>query len=228
LCGKLWRECRRNEELAESDLAEGMDVCLAANSDVGELRAEGGASPSPTGGVGGIMATGAGPQGSLIMLWAGEDPALHSALLEELEEAGIPYIDKPTGADGVTPTADILPIDWTAKFGFEVAVASSNFAAADEILEKLLDEEPVDMEIAANESAESGEGKPAHLGATSCAVWTGADGERAGFLSEALKENEIPVRVETRGSETTLYVPPEEETLAREIIREIVEGAPPA
>jgi hypothetical protein len=47
-------------------------------------------------------------------------------------------------------------------------------------------------------------------------------------LSQALKENEIPVRLETHGSETTVYVPPEEEMLAREIIREIVEGAPPA
>ena len=174
------------------------------------------------------MGTGAGPQGSLIMLWAGEDPALHSTLLEELEAAGIPYIDKPTGGDEVAPTADTLPIDWKARFGFEVAVGSSSLAAAEKILEKLLDEEPVDMEIAANESAEPAEAKPAHLGATSCAVWTGADGERAGFLSEALKENEIPVRVETRGSETTLYVPLEEEMLAREIIREIVEGAPPA
>ncbi len=174
------------------------------------------------------MGTGAGPQGSLIMLWAGEDPALHSALLEELEASGIPYIDKPTGADEVAPTADTLPIDWKARFGFEVAVGSSSLAAAEKILEKLLNEEPVDMEIAANESPESAEGKPAHLGATSCAVWTGADEERAGFLSEALKENEIPVRVETRRNETTLYVPPEEEMLAREIIREIVEGAPPA
>jgi hypothetical protein len=123
-----------------------------------------------------------------------------------------------------------LPIDWTAKFGFEVAVASSNFAAADEILEKLLDEEPVDMELSADDSSGpvAGETKPTQLGVTSCAVWSGGDGERAGFLSQALKENEIPVRAETHGSETTLYVPPEEETLAREIIREIVEGAPPA
>jgi hypothetical protein len=176
------------------------------------------------------MATGAGPQGSLIMLWAGEDPALHSALLEELEEAGIPYIDKPTGDDEVAPTADTLPIDWKAKFGFEVAVPSSSLGAAEKILEKLLDEEPVDMEIPADDSSApaAGQTKFAQLGVTNCAVWTGADEGRAGFLSEALKENEIPVRVETRGSETTLYVPPEEETLAREIIREIVEGAPPA
>jgi hypothetical protein len=175
------------------------------------------------------MATGAGPQGSLVMLWAGEDPALHSSLVEELEAAGIPFVDKPTGADEVAPTADTLPIDWKARFGFQVAVPSSSLAVAEKILERLLDEEPVDVELRAeDDAAPATETKPAHLGATNCAVWSGADGERASFLSEALKENEIPVRVETRGSETTLYVPPEEEMLAREIIREIVEGAPPA
>jgi hypothetical protein len=107
-------------------------------------------------------------------------------------------------------------------------VPSSNLAAAEKLLEKLLDEEPVDMELSADDRSEpaAAELKPSHLGATTCAVWSGSDEARAGFLSQALKENEIPVRVETQG-ETTVYVPPEEEMLAREIIREIVEGAPP-
>jgi hypothetical protein len=176
------------------------------------------------------MATGAGPQGSLVMLWAGEDPGLHSSLVEELEAAGIPYIDKPTGADEVAPTADTLPIDWKARFGFQVAVPSSSLAMAEKILERLLDEEPVDMELSANDSPEpaAAEVKPSPLGATTCAVWSGSDEAQASFLSQALKENEIPVRVETRESEATVYVPAEEEMLAREIIREIVEGAPPA
>lgn len=176
------------------------------------------------------MAAGVGPQGSLIILWTGEDPALHSTLLEELEAAGIPYIDKPTGDSQESQQTDILPIDWKAKFGFEVAVASSSLAAAETILEKLLDEEPADMELAAEDEGAPAAAAPAHLSETTRAVWTGSgeDAERAEFLSEALKENEIPVRVEVHGSETTLYVPPEEEMLAREIIREIVEGAPPA
>ena len=179
---------------------------------------------------GGLMAAGVGPQGSLIILWAGEDPALHSTLLEELEAAGVPYIDKPMGDSPEAPQADILPIDWKAKFGFEVAVASSSLAAAEVILEKLLDEEPVDMELAAEDESAPAAAVPAHLSAATSAVWTGSGEEqgRAEFLSEALKENEIPVRVEVQGSETTLFVPPEEEMLAREIIREIVEGAPPA
>ena len=176
------------------------------------------------------MASATGPQGSLILLWAGEDPALHSTLLEELEAAGIPYVDKPTGNDEVAPTSDPLPIDWKARFGFEVAVASSSLAAAETILERLLDEEPVDMELPEGAAGAPGGATPAHLSAATSAVWTGVGEEqgRAEFLSEALKENEIPVRVEVQGSATTLYVPPEEETLAREIIREIVDGAPPA
>lgn len=174
------------------------------------------------------MASGPGPQGSLVMLWAGEDPALHSSLIEKLQSAGIPFIDKPTGDDKTVPSADVLPIDWKARFGFEVAVPSSNLAVAEKILEKLLDQEPVDMEIAASDSAEPVQVKPSHLSAATCAVWSGSDETRAGFLVQALKENEIPARAETHGSEATVYVPREEEALAREIIREIVEGAPPS
>jgi hypothetical protein len=175
------------------------------------------------------MATGSGPQGSLVMLWAGEDAALHSSLIEQLESAGIPYIDKPSGDDRTVPSADIIPIDWKARFGFEVAVPSSSLEAAEKILEKLLGEEPVDMEIPAeDDAAPAAVGAPAHLSQAICAVWSGSDETRAGFLVQALKENEIPARAETHGSEATVYVPPEEETLAREIIREIVEGAPPA
>jgi hypothetical protein len=167
-------------------------------------------------------------QGSLVMLWAGEDPALHSALLEELHAAEIPFVDKPTGSDEVAPTADTLPIDWKARFGFEVAVLTSNLASAEKILEKLLDEEPVNMELPAEDDAPPVAEQPAHLSQATSAVWSGNDSERLDFLRQALKENEIPVRVETQGQESTIYVPPEEETLAREIIREIVEGAPPA
>ncbi len=176
------------------------------------------------------MASATGPEGSLVMLWAGEDPALHSSLLEELEAAGIPYVDKPTGAEEVAPTADTLPIDWKARFGFQVAVPSSSLAVAEKILERLLDEEPVDMELPAEDDAAPAAvaPEPAHLSNATVAVWSGDDQERVNFVSQALKENEIPVRVEKHGEQTTIYVPPEEETLAREIIREIVEGAPPA
>src|SRR5256886_716922 len=45
-------------------------------------------------------------QGSFVMLWAGENPAVHADLLEELQAAGIPFADKSLGDDEVAPTAD--------------------------------------------------------------------------------------------------------------------------
>src|ERR1700693_5813507 len=87
------------------------------------------------------------PQGSLVLLWTGEDPAVHAALLEELEAAEIRFADKSFGDDEVAPTADPLPIDWKPRFGFEVAVLSPDLTAAQEILEKLLEEEAGGIEI---------------------------------------------------------------------------------
>src|SRR5437016_13040456 len=96
-------------------------------------------------------------QGSLVVLWAGEDPAMHAALLEELEAAEIRFADKSFGDDEVAPTADPLPIDWKPRFGFEVAVLSPDLTAAQEILEKLLEEEPADLEIPVRDDAAIGE-----------------------------------------------------------------------
>ena len=174
------------------------------------------------------MAAPSGMQGSFVTLWAGEDPALHSSLLEELQAADIPFLDKPIGRDEVAPTADTLPIDWKPRFGFEVVVSSADLRDAQQVLDRLLDEEPLDMELPASDAAPPAAAPPANLSKATSAVWSGDDQERAGFLSQALKENEIPVRIENQANGTTLFVPPEEETLAREIIREILEGAPPA
>lgn len=175
------------------------------------------------------MASSAIPQGSLVLLWAGEDAALHTALVEALQSAKIPFFDKPPADEQLSPKVDVFRLNGGAHFGFEVSVLASRLADAETVLEKLLDEEPVDMELPAeDESAPlASDANPTMLSAATSAVWSGTDESQAGFLSQALKENEIPVRVESHSNQSTLYVPPEEETLAREIIREIVEGAPP-
>ena len=169
------------------------------------------------------------PQGSLVLLWAGENPAMHSALLEELEAAQIPFSDKTLGDDEVAPTADPLPIDWKPRFGFEVAVLSTDLAAAQQVLEKLLDEEPVDLEIPAQEAASA---EPPLMVAAethpTVEVWSGSDERIAQFLTAALQENEIPLHLENPGEQTKILVSAANDKRAREIVREIVEGAPPA
>lgn len=175
------------------------------------------------------MSSAAQPQGAFIMLWAGEDPAFHSALLEELESAGIPFIDKPMGDDEVAPTADPLPIDWKARFGFEVAVRSEDYSAAQPILEKLLGEEPADLELPAQDGVPSQE--PPLVFATethpAVEVWAGSDDHIAQFLTAAMQENEIPMHLENSGEQTRISVSAANEARAREIVREIVEAAPP-
>jgi hypothetical protein len=168
-------------------------------------------------------------QGSVVLLWAGEDPALHSALLEQLESAGIRYSDKTLGDDEVAPTADPLPIDWKPRFGFEVAVLSGDLPAAQAILEKLLDEEPADLEIPAQDEVASAE--PPLVSTTelhpSVQVWSGLDDRIAQFLTAALQENEIPIHLETAGDLTKVLVSTANEARAREIVREVVNAAPP-
>ena len=169
------------------------------------------------------------PQGSLVLLWAGENPATHAALLEGLEAAQIPFSDKTLGDDEVAPTADPLPIDWKPRFGFEVAVLSTDLAAAQDVLEKLLDEEPEDGEIPAREGVADVE--PPLVVATEAhptvEVWSGDDDQIAQFLTAAMQENEIPIHLENPGEQTRIFVSAANEKRAREIVREVVEGAPP-
>jgi hypothetical protein len=169
-------------------------------------------------------------QGSLVLLWAGEDPAVHAALLEELEAAEIPFSDKSLGDDEVAPTADPLPIDWKPRFGFEVAVLSTDLVAANEVLEKLLEEEPADLEIPAQNGMAAAE--PPLVVATethpTAEVWNGNDDRIAQFLTAAMQENQIPMHLENPGEQTRIYVSAANEKRAREIVREIVEGMPPA
>jgi len=175
------------------------------------------------------MAAAAQPEGAFIMLWAGEDPALHSALLEELASASIPFMDKPMGDDEVAPTADPLPIDWKARFGFEVVVRTEDYAAAQPILEKLLGEEPADIELPAQDAAPVQE--PPLVFATEAhptvEVWAGNDDQIAQFLTAALQENEIPMHLDNPGGQTKIFVSAANEARAREIVREVVEAAPP-
>jgi len=169
------------------------------------------------------------PQGSLVLLWAGENPAVHAALLEELEAGEIPFADKTLGDDEVAPTADPLPIDWKPRFGFEVAVLSVDLAAAKEVLEKLLEEEPADVEIPAQDDMAAAE--PPLVVATethpAVEIWNGNDERIAQFLTAAMQENEIPIHLENPGEQTRIYVSTANEKRAREIVREVVEGAPP-
>jgi hypothetical protein len=170
-----------------------------------------------------------GNEGSFVILWAGENPSLHVNLLEKLEANGIAYGDKTLGDDEVAPTADPLPIDWKPRFGFEVTVLSTDYPAAKELLEKLLDKAPENLEIPAQPEVvdpakvvRKANDAPANL-----EIWKGTDTKLAQFLTSALGENNLVARAVAEGGSTAIYVAEGNAARAREIVREVTQGAPP-
>ena len=173
--------------------------------------------------------SGFGYKGSFVILWAGENPSVHVNLLEKLEANGIAFNDKVLGDDEVAPTSDPLPIDWKPRFGFEVTVLSSDYPAAKELLEKLLENEPENLELPAQPEVmdpatvtRKTSDAPATL-----QVWKGTDAKLAQFLTSALGENRLVARVAVEGGATVIYVSARNESRAKEIVREVTQGTPP-
>jgi hypothetical protein len=168
--------------------------------------------------------------GSLVLLWAGESPAINMNLLEGLEAAGIPAQDKPLGSDGAPRSATPLPIDWKPRFGFEIYVLSTDFPAAKEILEDVLERTPPDTEIPAQPEVVDPAAKPSEVKnePATLEIWAGTDPKLAEFLLSAFSENSISARAESAGAQITIYIAPHAAMQAVEILREVLEGAPPA
>jgi hypothetical protein len=169
------------------------------------------------------------PIGSIEMLWEGDDLALFKSLLGELEATGIRYFDQPLSVYPGVRRRDQFPVQPLMRFGYQVAVLSSNLEQGRKILERLQQEKPRDMEIAARdeEQIEAQQRTAHHDGALTYEIWSGTDKSLAEFLAASLEENGIPTRVERRDQKASIYASPEDEARAREIVKEIVEGVPP-
>lgn len=169
------------------------------------------------------------PSGSLQILWEGEELALFENLREGLEAAGIGYFDQPLGIYPGVRRRDPFPVQPMARFGYQVVVLSSDLVRARQILGKLLEEEPQDTELPAQD--EEPREKPTTTvlqeEALTSEVWYGSDDRLAEFVESALKENGIPIRLENPANQTQIYVSAANETRAREIVKEVVDGVPP-
>ena len=73
-------------------------------------------------------------EGNLVLLWSGDDLALHASLLEELKAAGLPYFDRPIGNYSRRAFPNRFPASGIPLFGFEVSVFSSDSERAKVIL----------------------------------------------------------------------------------------------
>jgi hypothetical protein len=169
------------------------------------------------------------PTGTLEILWEGEDLALFEDLLEGLRAASISYFDQPLGIYPGVRRRDPFPVQPMTRFGYQLAVLSSDLVRARQILGKLLDEGPQDMELPPQDEERREEPAATVLqeeGLT-CEVWCGSDDRLAEFVESALKENGIAIRLGDSDNQTQIYVSAANEKRARKIVKEVVEGTPP-
>jgi hypothetical protein len=170
-----------------------------------------------------------------VVLYQEDDPATLTAILSALQAAGIRCNDYPIH----NPKARLehpFPTSLPAGPLYEIRVPARDLAAAQIILKQVLDKEddlteedelpdssvegPVPDEVDADVSLAAD--------TTLTELWSGENGRVASFLSTSLRENGIPTRrEELSGKRLRFLVPAAKLDRAREIVREITEGAPP-
>ena len=180
--------------------------------------------------------------------WKGNDPRVHAELCTVLDEAEVPY-KTVFRQDHLFNLANYV--------AFEVGVPASLFEKAEVAIKEAFEADPVESEggnklvsvrlipegqerirkLPAMLSppdrkdlpgpAEPGEAAETFAADATVEIWCGEDKYVSEMLLASLHENDIRVRRELIGEEARLFVSPEHEMRAKEIVREILEGQVP-
>ena len=161
--------------------------------------------------------------------WKGDDPRLHAELCEVLSEQGIRH--------KTVRRQDHL-FNWNTQTAFEIGVPFSQFDRAEAAVKEAYgggEEVPADAARPVELPEFAGSGNVRGDWASenwfpedaSSETWKGEALEMAELLVASLGENRIHARVAEGGGKYQVFVLPEDEARAREIVREVVEGVPP-
>jgi hypothetical protein len=99
--------------------------------------------------------------------------------------------------------------------------AEARTSAGEPVLEK------PSIETIAEEPREDWDPEGWHPEDATVEIWSAESAEPVDMLGNSLRENKIHYRFTQAGGKHTLFVLPDDETRAREIVREVVEGVPP-
>ena len=173
--------------------------------------------------------------GSIVSIWSGNDPTEFVAVKEALDKAGISFM-------GPVSTGYLIFPSMRPKMEIGVSVADRERAE-----KVMLELEPVDEHddftpeegesLALPESEGSDQDEAANFPADFpedwddeepvSEVWKGDEEEFANTLMACFRENGIPSHKLAEEAHWRLVVRPEQEARAKEIVREVVEAAPP-
>ncbi len=178
--------------------------------------------------------------------WKGEDSRLHAELCSVLDEAGIAH-NTVFRRDHLFNLSNFPAYEIGVPFSlFEKAEAAVKEAYGTEDiaeigsqeLQKLLEDgservrklpamltPPKSEEIPGPPTA--GDETGWYEEDATAKVWDTVTGEPSDFLVAALHENGIRCRVDRDGNRASLFVLPDDETRALEIVKEVAEGQPP-
>lgn len=172
------------------------------------------------------------------LLWAGTDPAVLGVTVNALDEAGIPHHES---------HRDVGPIPGLSQPVYAIFIPKRHHDAAQTALNQARREfengpERPDEVIAATESSlaelefpEDDENAPSvpddvpenyDPDEATAEVWSGNDADTKDMLVACLRENGIGCELEAE-DKFRIRVMPSSETRAREIVREVIEAAPP-
>lgn len=163
----------------------------------------------------------------IVIIWRGGDPSAVSNVVSLLRAAGIRHHVQSTHDHFVFELA--LP-----RPRYVVRILQRDEERAKELLGDVTDSPFFGAQISAD-FPEDGPGQPrpvAHRwnpASATVEIWSGDDAAMGKLVGECLRENEIGFRREGREpGKLRLFVTNSDETRAREILREIREGTPPA
>ena len=178
-----------------------------------------------------------GEIGDLRSLWQGNHQGECVSLCLELKKASIFY----DVSQSVESRSARMQVDWK----YEIGVPSADYERAKKILgleaepvegeaqQEALEEEEWELPAGDDSAADEGVKGDSYLRKwypedATLEVWSGNPKDRGFVVEMSLKENRINYRVATESDELTrVFVRPEDEARAREIVREIVDGVPP-
>ncbi len=173
--------------------------------------------------------------GSVVPIWYCNDPAEYESAKEALQKADIPFVDQ-------TSTRYLMFPSLRPKM--EICVSSVDKDRAKKALfdfqgltdpEDLTDEEIESLALPEKDDAGQDESVSPITDPTedwdndepTSEIWNGAAEYLADTLTACLRENGIPSHKLTEQDRWRLVVRPVQEARAKEIVREVVEAAPP-
>jgi hypothetical protein len=169
--------------------------------------------------------------------WKGTDARICTELCTVLDEAGIPHktIHR---QDHLFNFANQVPYELGVPASLyekaELAIKEA-FGTDEETGEDAIpslpapDRDPADFEKGLRDAIQDANEwlGPRYPEDATVEVWAGDDSDAEEMIKMSLQENNMMVRSEESAGQSKIYVLPEDEARAKEIVREIVEGQPP-